>query len=109
MTAKIKSLFLVPSLRRAGAETQALDLVNGLDNSLFEKHLFTFHRVLEQLDRLDRDHIQFYNYPRRYKFDLAPIRQMAQLIDREKIDVIHCTLQFSLLLAWLARLLSRRK
>ena len=106
---RLRCLFLVPSLRRAGAETQVVDLVNGLDNDRFVKYLFTFHHMLEQRARVDQANIRLYNCPRRFKFDLTPVIQMARLINSEKIDVIHCTLQFSLLLAWLARMLSKSK
>lgn len=105
----IKVLFIVPSLVRAGAETQLVDLVNGLSNQQFEKHLFTFEKNLDQKDRLDLENITLYNQPRRYKFDTAPIKRIVQIIDIEEIDVIHCTMQFPLLLAWLAKLQSRRK
>ncbi len=107
--ARLKTLFLVPSLRRAGAQTQVVDLVNGLDSRRFEKHLFTFHTVLELLERIDREQVVFYNHPRSHKFDLGPVQEIARLIDHQGIDVIHCSLQFSLLLAWLARRMSRRK
>lgn len=105
----VHALFIVPSLIRAGAETQLVDLVNGLSNQQFEKHLFTFENNLDQKERLDLDNITLYNQPRRFKFDLAPVKRIAQIIDHKKIDVIHCTMQFSLLLAWLGKLQSKRK
>lgn len=105
----IRSLFILPSLYRAGAETQLVDLVNGLSNKQFQKYLFTFEENLDQKDRLDTEHVTLYNQPRRYKFDLYPVKCIAQLIDKEKIEIIHCTQPFSLLLAFLGRLRSRRK
>ena len=106
---KIRCHFIIQSLGRAGAETQVVDVVNNLDDNLFEKHVFTYNQVQEQLHRLNHNTVKSYNIPRCNKFDIEPIRRIAKLIDREEIDVIHCTLQFSLLLAWLARFLSKRK
>lgn len=102
---KVKCLFVAPSLTRAGAEIQAVDLVNGLDTKSFEKYLFTFSQRLDQQGRLDK-RIHFYNLPRRYKFDLSPAKSIASLVDREDIDVIHCTLQIALWMGWIGAKLS---
>lgn len=104
-----KILFIVPSLRRAGAETQAVDLVNAIDSQLFEKYLFTFEKDLSQLDRVDRDSVRFFNQPRRSKYDLSMCDAIARLIDQEEIDLIHCTMQFSLLIGWVAVKRSKRR
>ena len=102
-------LFIVPSLRRAGAETQIIDLVNTLDASLFNKHLLAFESDLSQLDRVDAANVNFHHVLRRYKYDIGFIKHIAKIIDDHSIDVIHCTMQFSLLIAFLARLRSSRK
>jgi len=99
----------VPSLQRAGAETGVVNLLNGLDDAIFKKYLFTFDKGLDQYDRLDHNYVNFFIQCRRYKFDPAPVLRIAGLIDTEGIDVIHCTLQFSILLGWLALRISKCK
>ena len=102
-------LFVLPSLLRAGAETQVVDLINALDPKQFRKHLLTFEANLDQLDRLDRSQIQFSHRPRRHKFDLSAPREIARIIDEEQIDLVHCSLQIALFMGWLGIKLSKRK
>ena len=106
---KLKVLFIVPSLSRAGAETQVVDLLNSMDNDKFDKYLFTFHKNIEQYNRLDLDNIKFYNKPRKNKLDFSIVKMIANVVDKEKIDIVHCTLTFSLLIGWLSTKLSREK
>ncbi len=107
-TAK-KVLFILPSLVRAGAETQVVDLVNGLAPARYEKYMLTFEANLDQLDRLDRTQIRFYHRLRKSRFDLGVAREIARIIDDEKIDLVHCSLQISLFMGWLGIKLSTRK
>lgn len=102
-------MFVVPSLMRAGAETQVVDLVNQVDPARVRAHLFTFERQLDQLARLDTSRVTHHQCLRRGKFDLEPARALGRLIDTLEIDVLHCTLQFALLMGWLARRYSRRQ
>lgn len=102
-------LFIVPSLRNAGAETQLVDLVNAIDPQFARKFLFTVETDLSQIARVEQAHVQVLNVPRRSKFDLAMCTEIAALIDREQIDLVHCTMQFSLLLGWIGVRRSRRK
>jgi len=108
-TSPLRLLLVVPSLRRAGAETQALDLANGLDPQAFRKTLFTFEADLAQIEKLDRAQVEFVNHPRRFKFDPSIVTALARVIDSAEIDVVHCTMQFSLLVAWLALRRTRRR
>lgn len=103
----IKTLFIVPSLRLGGAERQVVDLVTGLSDN-FDVHLLTFERELDQIESLNNKRIRFYNYPRKYKYDFSPALEIARIIRRNEISIIHCTLQISLLFGLLGRLLSRR-
>lgn len=104
----IKCLIVVPSLMRAGAETQAVDLANGLSGRGFEVHLCTFERHLDQRHRL-ADAVTFHNLQRRRKYDFALVAALAELIDIEKFDVIQGVLQFAAFLAWLASQRSARQ
>ena len=100
---------MVPSLVRAGAETQVVSLVNGLDRAHFEKHLFVFEPQLDLLGQVDTSRLQFHHYPRQYKFDIAPAVKLACLIDERQIDVVHCSLQIALLVGWLAIRIAKHK
>ena len=99
----MRCLFVVPSLGRAGAETQVVALVNGLAQKGEEIHLLAFEPKLDQRDRLHRD-ICFHHSPRNWKYDVGFTRAIGSVIDSEKIEVVHATLQFALLAAWLGRM-----
>ncbi len=102
-------LFIVPSLRRAGAETQIIDLVNHLDNKHFNIHLLSFSPIQDQLHRIDTSRVTYHHVLRKHKFHLGFIPGIARIVSENEIDLIHCTLQFSVLIGWLASLLSNRK
>jgi glycosyltransferase involved in cell wall biosynthesis len=102
------TLFIVPSLSRAGAETQVVSLVNGLANEDFRKFVFCFEPNIDQRSRLEQN-IPFYHVPRRYKFDIRPIFAAARLINELHIEIVHCTLEISLLFGWLGARLAKRK
>jgi glycosyltransferase involved in cell wall biosynthesis len=104
-----KALFVLPSLGFGGAERQVIDLVNGLPSGEFECHLFTFERTLDLASTLDRSRVRLYNLPRRYKFDLSPTKAIADIVDQECIDVVHCTLQIALLYGLIGSARARRK
>jgi glycosyltransferase involved in cell wall biosynthesis len=104
----IKVLFIVPSLRRAGAETQVVDLVNSLIDPEIQCQLVSFQPDLSQRDRVS-DAVSFHHVPRRSKYDLSYIRDIADIIDREEIDIVHATLEFSVLVGWLSIRRARRK
>jgi glycosyltransferase involved in cell wall biosynthesis len=104
-----KTLFVLPSLMRGGAETQLINLVNGLDPERFEKHLFIIERQIDQINRIDRTQVNFHHRARRNKFDFSPALEIARLIDQEGIGIIHCSLQIALLFGWLALRFSRRQ
>ena len=106
----IKVLFIVPSLRRAGAETQVVNLVNRLDVNQFEKHLLVFEKELDLIDRLNRDYVRFHHVLRtRRWFDWNLVLMISRVINVENIDVLHCSSPFSAFWGWLASKLSVRK
>jgi glycosyltransferase involved in cell wall biosynthesis len=86
-----------------------VDLVNSIDPRFAQKYLFTFEKDMSQLGRVEQAHVQVHNVPRRSKFDLSMCTYIAHLIDSEQIDLIHCTMQFSLLMGWVARRRAKRK
>lgn len=99
--APLRCLVLVPSLVRAGAETQAVDLANGLAASGHRMHLCCFEKELDQRQRLS-DAVHFHHVPRNSRFDRTLPDRLARLIDDQQIDVVQGVLQFATLLAWLA-------
>ncbi len=109
MKHKKRILFVIPSLRRAGAENQLVDLANTMDDSQFEKYVFTFSNNLDQHKRLDNEQVHSYNSPRKNRYDLSPVQEIASIIERERIDVVHCTLKFAHLLGWLGIQVANRK
>jgi glycosyltransferase involved in cell wall biosynthesis len=104
---KKRVLFIVASLMRAGAEIQVVNLINSLDNNKFDKYLFTFHKRIDQYNRLDLKNIKFYNQPRKSKFDFTLIKSISYIITKENIDIVHCTNLFPLLIGWLSIILSK--
>lgn len=105
---KLNVLFLVPTLRRAGAETQVIDLVNGFDDSRFSKTLIVFAENVDQKDRLDSRSVDFHHLQQKSKYDFSIANEIAAIIDEKSVDIIHCTLQISLLIGYLARRKSQR-
>lgn len=111
MTARLrkkKVLFIVPSLARAGAESQLVSLANGLDPTLFEKHVLWFERRDDLASQIDDSVIQI-RLRRKERLDLSLVRQISAVIEERNIDVVHSTLLIALFYAWFGRLLSRRK
>ena len=104
-----KLMLILPGLARAGAENQVVDLANRIDPARLQVSLFTFEAHFDQRQRIDATRVQHAHVLRQGKFDLAPARALARLIDEQGIDVVHCTLQISLLTGWLAVRLSRRR
>jgi len=95
-----KILFILPSLARAGAEIQTVDLINGLQACSFEKYFFTFEKSMEQLQRIDLANVSYSHCQKKSKVDLDVIREIASIIDEKRIDVVHCSLQIALFMGW---------
>ena len=64
---------------------------------------------LDQLARLNIDSDRFFHLLRKKKLDFSVINNIARLIDEHEIDVVHCTMQFALMMGWLAVRRSQRK
>lgn len=106
----VRLLFIVPSLIRAGAETQVISLVNGLAARGAQVHLAIFGDALDQLDRVDRARVRFHRLRRGGRLGLDLVVALARLLREHRFAAVHCTLQISLFYAWAAsRLLARRR
>ena len=106
---RINCLFIVPSLKRAGAESQLVDLVNRLDSERFSKTIVVLEDNLDQIDKVEKDSVEVVCIPKRSRIDFGQVRKIAKLIDNLAIDIIHATIQYSVLIAWLAMLRVRRR
>ncbi|HBH48055.1 MAG TPA: hypothetical protein DDX98_05415 [Bacteroidales bacterium] len=106
---KIKILFIVPSLVRAGAETQIINLINSLSHFFFEPYLLCYLNDLEQLKRLNQNFVTFTHCQRHGKIGFNVISKIIEIINKEKIDIVHCTMQNSLFFGKLGIFFSNRK
>lgn len=106
---KQRVLFIVPSLRRAGAEVQVVQLVNGLPVEQFEKYLVCYLEDEGLRDEVHQESVHYHHFPRSRKLDLVAARKIARLIDDERIDTVHCTLENALLYGVLAARYSKRQ
>lgn len=104
-----KVLFVVPALRRAGAECQLVTLVNGLSGDQFEKHLLSYRSGDDLNQDVDTDNVMLHRLQRRHKLDLKLGRAIAEIIDEHEIDIVHCTLMNALVFGLLGRLFAKRK
>jgi glycosyltransferase involved in cell wall biosynthesis len=109
LKSRLRVLFVVPSLRHGGAEMQVVHLVNGLDAAKFEPHLLYYDKGDALRGRVDTAKVRICRLHKTGRFGLPLASALARLIDERKIDVVHCTLQYSLFLAWMARISARSK
>ncbi len=101
-------LIVVPSLHRAGAETQAVDLANGLAANGHSIHFCSFEPQLAQRSRIS-EQVFFHHLLRESKFDLSLIDRIALLIDEHRIEIVLGVLKIAVLTAWLAAKRSKIK
>jgi glycosyltransferase involved in cell wall biosynthesis len=86
---------------RAGAETQAVDLANGLSSKKHCVHLCSFEPQLDQKKRLASS-VGFHHVNRKSKYDFSFVADIAEIIDSEGVEVVQGIMQFGVLFAWLA-------
>lgn len=101
-------MIVLPSLRRAGAETQAVDMANGLARNGHQVHVFTFLPELNLLDRLDSS-VVVHHHLRNSKYSMGYISRLSEILDINSIDIIYSVMQFSGLVSWIASFRSARK
>ncbi len=109
MNSKINILFILPSLSRAGAEIQTVELINSLPGSIYKKHLISFEKDIAIISLIDQSTVTYHHVARRSKFDFGLIRDINRIIFINDIDIINCSMQISLLVGWLStRFLSKK-
>ncbi|MFQ5705550.1 MAG: glycosyltransferase family 4 protein [Gemmatimonadales bacterium] len=104
----MRCLLIVPSLARAGAETQLVALANGIADRGHDVHLLTFERNIDQVTSLSRS-VRHHAAGRMWKYDLSYTRDIAHVIHCEGIQVLHTTMEFGLLAGWVGRLRSQAR
>jgi len=85
-------LFIVPTLRRAGAECQVVSLANNLSPELFNKYLFYYAPGSNLRDDLDPQQVTIFEKQKKNKLDTSVGREIGRIIDEHEIDIVHCTL-----------------
>jgi len=107
----INLLFIVSSLSFGGAEKQLITLVNQLDTTRFRISLTYLKNDSELISEVDCKRLEgrVFCCNVSNKFDIGAVRQLAQYIQDEAVDIIVCTNPYPLLYAWLARIVARRR
>lgn len=98
---QMKCLLVVPSLVRAGAETQAVDLANGLADRGNKVHLAVLEPRLDQQNRLGAK-VQLHKLCRRAWIDRQSVKSLAHIIDDAGVQIVLGVMQYSTLYAYLA-------
>ena len=98
-----RTLFVVPSLKAAGAERQVVDLVCGLDPARIQGQVYFYQQPDALKAQLDTSGIPVHFCEKRNRFDLKLAHHLANRIDESHIELVHCTLQNALMFGWLAR------
>lgn len=99
---RIRVLQLVEGLNLGGAETKLLELVSHMDQHRFETIVCSLglgDRLVREVQKLG---VRVVNFPRRSRFDLRLVLDVARLIRSERIDVVMSTLFYADVVAALA-------
>jgi glycosyltransferase involved in cell wall biosynthesis len=107
--AKPRVLFIAPALRRAGAESQLVSLVNRLPNDRLDKVLLSYSPGDDLRDEVDAANVKVYELSRKGKLDFSIGKRIGQVIDDNDIDVVHCSLMNALLYGVMGMHFARRK
>ena len=89
---RIGVLLVIGQLSRGGAERQVVELSKGLDKSKYRCIVCSLSRVVPLAEELRREGIEVIVLPKRLPLDVTRIPRLANLIRREKIDIVHCYL-----------------
>ena len=106
---KVKTLFVVPALCRAGAESQLVRLVRRIPRGKVAPHVFSYRRGDDLVRELQESDVHVHFTERRGKIDFKVARAIARVIDDHQIDVVHCTLMNALIYGVLGCFVAHRK
>lgn len=91
-TEKINVLFVIGELKQAGAERQLVELAKGLNKSIYHCIVCSLTRVTPLAEELRHVGVEVVVLPKRLPLDVTRIPRLVSLMDREKIDIVHCYL-----------------
>jgi len=97
---KIKILHLLPSLEIGGMENALVNLINGMDATIFENAIFCFNsdnQANTLQERIIDKNIRIYHYKKREGVEYSLIIRTSRILKKEAADIIH-TRNFAALL-----------
>ena len=84
----INVLFIIIQPKMGGAERLVYNLIHGFDRRIFNPSLAYFNEGcdLNEFQNLD---IPIYHIPKTKRFDFSTMRQIARIIEKQKIDIVN--------------------
>ena len=82
-------LLLTQNLDVWGAQRQIVELARGLVRAEYDVRLGALEPMGTLVEDVERLGIPMHAFPRRWRWDLSPIRDLARYLRREHIDVVH--------------------
>ncbi len=105
----VKILFIIPSLRPGGAERQLVELLKGLDKSVYRIFVITTEIATSGYGSiLDEQGVETICFKRKFKYDVSPIIKSVNFIFKNKIDIVHTFLNLGSLIGVLAGIITNR-
>ena len=87
---KRKVLFIVPVLRRAGAENQLVLLLNRLPVEQFDRFLLSYRPGDDLKEDVNTSEIGIYELRQKGRLDFNVGREIGKIIDEREIDIVRC-------------------
>lgn len=95
-------LFVLPSMNKAGAETQTVQLANGLAGLGAQVGIVSFNGAGPLCEELD-ERVAFYPESRSSKVDLGLASRISRIARDGGYDCLFCTMQFAYMYGWLVK------
>jgi len=86
---RIKILYVISTLDRAGAEKQMVQLAAGLNRNRFEPEVVCLWRKGPLEEELKNADIPVTLIKKRWKFDLSVVGRLADFIKKKKCEIVH--------------------
>jgi glycosyltransferase involved in cell wall biosynthesis len=87
---KINILFVIPQLDIGGAEIQLLNLVKGLDKSIFNIYVCNLSENQNKLeDEFKKNEVELVRIYKKSKFDLSIVKKLKLFIKNNNIHIVH--------------------
>jgi glycosyltransferase involved in cell wall biosynthesis len=94
-------LAVIDGLRLGGAEKMLVNLVNRMDKGRFHVTVTPLSRPIPLAADMAPE-VEVIALPRRWRYDLGPVRQLQRLIEERRIDAVLCFSLYSFFFARLA-------